>query len=144
MRSRIIIAIGMMALTAAVVQGAGSITASVAPAKNTAKHTIRWTSDASGAVSGPTFTLTTGDIVRIELEPGTGGSQPSIGYDLQITTEAGFDILQGQGADLSNSSAAPPILGPGMRVTSAESFGLVVANAGNAKSGVVRIWIDQP
>lgn len=141
---KIIVAIGLAALAAVAVQGAGSLTASVAPAPGTAKHTIRWTSDAAGSVSGPTFTLTTGDIVRIELEPGTGGSQPSDDYDVEIRNEGGSDILQGQGADLSNAAAAPPILGPDMRVTTAEAFGLVVSNAGNVKSGVVKIWIDQP
>ena len=141
---KVIIAICLAALAAVAAHGAGSITASVAPSPGTAKHTIAWTSDASGSVSGPTFTLTTGDIVRIELEPGTGGSQPTDDYDVEIRNEGGFDILQGQGADLSNVTAAPPILGPDMRVTTAEAFSLVVANAGNVKSGVVKIWIDQP
>lgn len=109
---------------------------------------LAWTSDGSGDVNGTTTALC-GAIVRVEFIPGAGGVQPSALYDVTLLSASGIDLLAGQGANLSNSAAsqvAPACpFTDGTTVSIAppqvnEAVTLVVANAGNAKSGTVVIY----
>lgn len=108
------------------------------------RFTFTWVSDGSGGVSGDvtTIRLMVGEIVRVEIIPNGGATQPSDLYDLTLLDTHGVDILGGAGANLSNS-AATMVVHPDIRIGSDETFQLVIANAGNAKGGTVKIWVGR-
>ncbi len=125
--------------------GTVTLTAATTPADSrTARYTFTWAANASGAVSGDTTTITfvSGTIARVELIPDSGGTQPTDLYDLTLLDEHGIDILAGAGANLSNSTGAL-VARPDIPVISGEAFQLVIANAGNAKGGTVKVWIER-
>ncbi len=113
---------------------------------------IVWTSDASGNVSANTVEMPSGSFVMVQFVPGTAGVQPTDLYDVTFTDAAGtnaFDDGTGTsiGANLSNVNASkkvPFIFGASSTFVRAwMPSGLytpVVANAGNAKSGTIRIY----
>lgn len=126
-------------------RAAGTVTRTAAESfgDRTSKYTYTWVSDGSGDVSGDTTTIVvaTGDVVRIEIVPNGGGTQPTDLYDLTLLDSHGVDMLDGQAANLSNSAAA--VLFTSFRVDSSETFQLVIANAGNAKGGTLKLWVSR-
>jgi hypothetical protein len=115
------------------------------------KVTLAWTSDASGAVSGNAFAVPRGELLQVKFKPGAGGAQPSDQYDLTLIDSDSVDMLAGVGGNLSNSAGAlfAPIIGDGttkaqrVLLDGTGTLDLVVANAGNAKSGTVVLWIGR-
>lgn len=105
------------------------------------KHVVVWTSDASGDVSGSTVSVDFGTLLRVTFVPGSGGVQPSDLHDITLLDAYGIDLLLGQGANLSSS--APAAIQPGL-IVEPGNLQLVVANAGNAKSGTVTLLIGGP
>lgn len=115
------------------------------------RHALAWVSDASGNVNGtPTTAAIRGTILKVEFKPDTGGTQPTNAYDVTLTDTAGVDVLAGQGANLSNSTATAVV--PGVPFTDgtttavapcvvAEALTLNVSNAGNAKGGQVILYV---
>ena len=129
---------------------AGTVTAtSTRLAGGVRRTTLAWTSDASGAVSGTSTSLAAGTVVGVAFTPGSGGTQPTDLYDVTLLcADHSVDALGGEGANLSNAAAthkqpmvsnagtsgfARPWLHPG-------NYQLVVANAGNAKTGTVEVF----
>lgn len=108
-------------------------------------YTIAWTSNASGAVSGNSFPVLLGEIKQVKFVPASGGTQPTDLYDVTLVDADGLDVLNGMGANLSNASPALiTSLGVWTAAPAASSpvtFDLVVANAGNAKSGTVYLMV---
>lgn len=105
------------------------------------KYSVAWTSTAGGAVSGNAFTIVAGAIVSVRFIP--GGTTPSDLYDVTLAETSGnSDLLLGQGADRSNANSSilafdPPFVQDGSR-----TIDVVVANAGNAKTGTVVILVQ--
>ncbi len=102
---------------------------------------LAWTSTSGGDVSAHSFTPKRGRLVQVKFVPGASSVQPSADYDVTLVDSDGADLLQGEGADLSNSAAsfvtfATPVQLPGGAID------LVVANAGNAKQGTVVLWVE--
>lgn len=124
---------------------AGSI---VITRQQTSPQVVRlvWTSDASGVVSGTTVHVE-GVIERVVFVPGAGGVQPTDAYDLLLNDADGVDVLAGKGANLSqtNKTQVCPFIGDGTTtnkpVAVAGTLELVAANAGNAKSGTVVLYV---
>lgn len=111
---------------------------------------LAWLSDASGDVNGNASRGVNGEIVCVEFKPDGGGTQPSSLYDVTLTDAAGVDVLAGQGANLSNSTATAVVPGvpfkDGTTTSTAkrhvnDALTLVVTNAGNAKGGQVILYI---
>ncbi len=117
---------------------------------------VNWTSDASGAVNGNAFNLPSGSIVSVLFSPGTGSSQPTDLYDVDLVDALGVSIFDdGTGASIGanlsnvNSSRKVPFIG-GATTTFVRTwvFGgiaqyeLRVTNAGNVKSGSLDIFIS--
>ena len=102
---------------------------------------IDWTSDASGdfekTVTDPPAFF--GRIIQLETKPGSGDDQPSDLYDVTITNAMGADILDGEGANRSNSSAQVAFLTHSVLVAGPLTF--KVANAGNAKKGTIAVLL---
>lgn len=112
--------------------------------KGVAEYTFAWTSSAGGAVSGNPQPVKAGTLIGVKFKPGSGGSQPTDLYDLTLIDTDSVDVLAGLGANLSqtNSTRAVPLLSTSGRIYfEAGNLDLVVANAGNAKSGTVYLWV---
>lgn len=115
------------------------------------KVTLAWTSDASGDVSGSPTTYLTGEILRVVIVP-SGTAAPTTLYDVTLRSYGGdgIDLLAGQGANLSATVASHVKPGvpfkDGTTTATApiavdDQLELVVANAGNAKSGTVTLYL---
>lgn len=130
-------------LSSSLIQAAGTATVTFAtPVPGYATYSIAWTSTAGGAVSANSFTIRPGRIVQIEFAPGAGGVQPTDLYDVTLVDSRSIDYLAGSGANLSNATSTVVSKDPAL-ITAGATLDLVVANAGNAKSGTVTIWVAQ-
>lgn len=132
---------------------AGTLTTSgkdPGPLAGASRIKLDWTSDAAGAVNG-TKVRVRGRLANVVFIPGTGGTQPSASYDIVLNDEAGFDVLSGKGANLSNSvitrispavphTDAVPTVGVG-DVYVDEELELQVSNAGASKTGSVWLYV---
>jgi hypothetical protein len=92
----------------------------------------------------PTVGKIIGTLQRVVFVPGSGIVQPTDLYDVTLTDEADIDVLSGQGANLSNTTAFDVC--PGVEVTDgvlsdvmprilADVLTLNVTNAGDTKQG---------
>jgi len=107
-----------------------------------------WTSDASGNVSGTDTGRITGEILRVVTNP--GATAPTDNYDVVITDADGVDVLGGTGADRDTTSSEQfvPVI---QTVVGSNTYGstvfvdsvlsLSITNAGNAKQGVVTMYL---
>lgn len=122
---------------------------------NILKYEVVWTSDSAGVVSGNTFDMVVGTIIAVEFVPGTGGSAPTTLYDVDMLDAENvtmFDDGAGTsvGSNLSATEASHkvPLVGTtGVTIYRRWHHGgavqPIVANAGNAKSGTVNIFVSQ-
>lgn len=99
-----------------------------------------WVSDASGDYTETSNTNIDGLIIRALFIPNSGGTQPSDLYDVTLLDEKLVDVLQGYGANRSNSNINDVRFDTPYQSAVNEKLKLVVANAGNAKGGTVRIY----
>lgn len=102
---------------------------------------IKWTwlSTAGGAADLITTKHYFGEVIAVVTDP-DGTDAPTDDYDITITDAEGYDVLQGAGAnrDTANTETAVP-------AAKSVAFGtltLNVTNAGNAKAGVVVLYIQ--
>lgn len=133
-----VLVVGVLgALSVRTVEAAGSVVVTTTRLTvSKVQYSVVWTSDVSGAVSGNAFEVTKGELQQVEFAPGTGGTQPTDLYDVTLVSGNGNDLLRGSGANLSNT------LTPGFTYSPrwfhrGGTLDLVVANAGNAKTGTV-------
>tara|TARA_R110002110_G_scaffold365517_1_gene575518 strand:- start:196 stop:579 length:384 start_codon:yes stop_codon:yes gene_type:complete len=125
---------------------AGSITTTVSKKNSIVKYKMDWLSDASGDVDVDAIAMVQGEIQSVHYFPDAGGTQPSDNYDLTMADSYGVDILTATGANLSQTTDtyAVPALSTYFKVViEAGSYDLVVANAGNAKGGIVEVVIRE-
>lgn len=105
------------------------------------KITFAWTSDASGNVSG---TLTTksynGALERLVTVPAGGGSAPTNLYDITMLDQDSTDVLMAAGADRSSANTEQ-VQRTSLGVVANDKLELRIANAGNAKSGTVYLYL---
>ena len=114
---------------------------------------IAWTSDAAGAVSGNTIEMPSGSVCSVHFIPGAGGVAPTTLYDVTFTNSDGINLfddgtgLASIGANLSATVATmkvPFIAGASSTFVRAWLAGglytPVVANAGNAKEGTIKVF----
>ena len=125
---------------------AGSITTSVSKDGSLVKYKMDWLSDASGDVDVDAIAMVQGEIQSVHYFPDAGGTQPSDNYDLTMADTYGVDILTGTGSNLSQTTDtyAVPALSTYFKVViEAGSYDLVIANAGNAKGGIVEVLVRE-
>ena len=123
---------------------AGSITTTVSKKNSLVQYKMDWLSDASGDVNVDAIPMIQGEIQSVHYFPDAGGTQPSDNYDLTMADSYGVDILTGTGANLSQTTDtyAVPALSTYFKVViEAGSYDLVIANAGNAKGGIVEVIV---
>lgn len=117
-------------------------------------YSVTWTSDAAGDVNGNTFAMSVGTILAVEFIPGTGEVVPTALYDVDLLDAENvtmFDDGSGTsiGANLSATEATHkvPLAGlTGVTIYRRWHHGgnvqPTVANAGNAKSGKINIYLS--
>jgi hypothetical protein len=114
------------------------------------EYVSAWTSNASGVASDTINLVQGGELVGVQFVPGTSGNQPTDSYDVTALDAYSFDVLMGQGANLSNSTVTkvcPTIPAKDGTTTStgpqpvSGTITIAVANAGNAKSGTVVFYV---
>lgn len=104
------------------------------------KITFAWTSTAGGIASATTDEAYSGEVRRLVTKPGAAGVQPTDQYDVTVNDEDGTDALMSAGANRSNVNTEQ-VLASSLGVVANDTLSLSVANAGNAKSGVVYLYI---
>ena len=130
---------------------AGSITATpIDLGGGYTKYSIVWTSDVAGAVTENPGAIKRGHIHQAKFIPNSGGTQPTDLYDMTLldAISGGFDHLTGTGTNLSNANrnTVVPLIGDGTTKNQCvfhEGGNLypTVANAGNAKGGVLELIV---
>lgn len=121
---------------------AGTVTLSsnlAAKKGNVGKAVVAWTSDSNGDADGLNISFN-GNIRRVVTIP-DGSDAPSVDYDIVLDDEDGTDVMAGGLADrhTSNSESVVPTH------DTAVYAGLllpVISNAGDGKSGVIKIYYD--
>lgn len=102
-----------------------------------------WLSTAAGAADLVTANVYNGILTHVVFIPDGGGTQPTDQYDVTVTNPDGVDVLNGNGANLSN--AANVIKSryetANLLAVANEPLTLNVTNAGNAKGGRVVLYI---
>jgi hypothetical protein len=126
---------------------AGAITFSAQIHRTIRRLVLAWTSSAGGAVQEILSPVVSGELLRVVFAPGAGAVQPSANYDVTLLDEDGFDVLGGLGANRSNAAKEEvvPLTGDGVTTNQRRALDgvldLRVANAGNAKSGTVTLYV---
>jgi hypothetical protein len=104
-------------------------------------YTIVWTSSSGGAVSGNTLGIGNGDVFQVQTVPSTSAAPTDL-YDLQLKDSLGsVNILGTAGDNLSTSTSKIIQLVPAIYLDKSATFDLVIANAGDTKSGTVYVWV---
>jgi hypothetical protein len=105
------------------------------------KVVFDWTSADSGAADATTTAYLTGRIVYSAQIPNAGGTQPTNAYDVVVTDADAVDVLNGLGANLSNSASTFKAESDGLGAVVESQLTLAVTNAGNAKGGKTILFI---
>lgn len=100
-----------------------------------------WLSTAGGAADKVTVNAFDGLLERAVFIPDGGGTQPTDLYDVTITDPDGVDVLAGLGANLSNAATVVKTHADGLTAVSGQLLTLNVTNAGNAKGGIVILYL---
>ena len=126
---------------------AGTVTYTISKTRTVRKVKLAWVSSAGGAADYVSDYLS-GQILRVVFKPDSGGTQPSDLYDVTLKDDEGQDVLQGLGANLSNTTVKEivPVVTNGTAGNMApvaidDTLTLAVTNAGNAKGGQIIIWL---
>lgn len=100
-----------------------------------------WLSTDAGAVSSSTLQQYTGAIVKVVFKSDAGGTQPTDAYDVTILDSDGFDVLNGEGANINR---AAPVIKTNLDVSMfvmGTTLTLTIAAAGDAKGGEVYLYV---
>jgi hypothetical protein len=104
-----------------------------------AKIKVAWLSDdAAGTASGQTVNAYTGELIRLVTNP--GAAAPSDNYNLQVLDEDSEDAAMGAGL-LRDTANTEMVLGSSLGAVFESKLTFSIANAGNAKNGVVYLYI---
>lgn len=107
------------------------------------EYVFAWTSTAGGAVEDNESVEQVADrVLQVETIP-SATAAPTADYDVTLEDGNGVDMLQGQGANRS-ASAAEGVVFDTPTIITTRAMVLKVTNAGNAKSGTVRIIMGPP
>lgn len=121
--------------------GTLTVTTTYSASSGMTLYTLAWTSTAGGAVSGNAFAVKRGRIIQVKFVPAAAGDQPTDLYDVTLIDEHSIDLLNGQGANLSNATGLYLQFNPSLWHDETQDLDLVVANAGATKKGTVYLWV---
>lgn len=129
-------------LVAVLAFGAGTVVTTETTHTSVKRVKFAWTSSAGGAADATTTGFYTGQILAIATDP-DGTDVPTANYDVAINDDDGVDVLNGAGANKSDSltETISASLGVSLGYVVSSKLTLAVTNAGNAKKGVVYVFI---
>lgn len=118
---------------------AGTVTIVEVTHSSIKKITFDWLSSSGGAADATTTEYFDGVFLAVSFEPDSGGTAPSDNYDVVLEDADGRDLLLAQGAnlDLAINEAVVSRMLP----VAKSQITLGVTNAGDAKGGVVTVWL---
>jgi hypothetical protein len=100
-----------------------------------------WTSGTGaegGTVSSQTTATYDGKIIGLTTDP--GATAPTDNYDLTILDAQGHDVLLGAGIDRDTANTEN-VVETSLGAVAGSRLTLTIANAGDAKIGVVILWV---
>jgi hypothetical protein len=137
----------------------GTVTVTEETFSHVKKISFAWESEDGGGDAGKATKTTeesyTGQIARVVTIP-DGTDAPSDNYDVQLLDEDGVDALLGAGADRDTANTeqivalnsepsvlweGSGVLGAPLGVVANDQLTLSITSAGNAKKGVVHVYI---
>lgn len=116
---------------------AGTVTILESYFGDVAKLKWAWTSSAGGAADLESALSYYGEVLHALFDP--GATAPTDDYDATIVDEEGYDVLQGGGAN--RDTANNEVVVPTARSLAFGKLTLHITNAGNAKNGVVILYV---
>lgn len=96
-------------------------------------------SAADGSAAGTTIYAYDGAVLRFVAVPDAAATQPTNLFDIVLNDEDGYDILAGQGANLSNAAATTVVASMGAIAT--DKVTLVATNMGDSKGVTLYLYI---
>ena len=118
---------------------AGTVTITEITHTSAKKVTVTWTCSSGGAADGTTTKAFDGKVVGFTTDPDDTDA-PADNYDIVINDADGHDVLLGAGAD-RDTLDTEHVVGASLSAVAGSKLTLAVTNAGNAKKGVVILWI---
>lgn len=98
-----------------------------------------WLSDSNGDATATTTNKYTGRVIWAVFEPDSGDTQPTSAYDVTVVDGDSYDVLNANGADLSNAANVYKSKEDKLGAVYDSTLSLIVANAGDAKGGQVTL-----
>lgn len=123
---------------ATVGHAAGTVTTAEITHTSVRKITFTWTSSSGGAADATTTAAFDGRVIGLITDP--GAAAPTDDYDLAITDADGHDVLLGAGANRDTVNTEYVTEGS-LAGVAGSKLTLAITNAGNAKQGVVVLFI---
>ena len=102
-----------------------------------------WLCTDGGAVVGSVTTdYYTGIIARMEMVPDAATTTPTAAYTLTLKDDSGVDLLSGLGVGSATATATvSKVFGDGLGIAVNTKLTMAVAAAGDAKGGILNIYI---
>jgi hypothetical protein len=108
-----------------------------------AKIVWDWTSAADGTVVSKTARGFTGEVVRVVIDSDASSTAPTAAYDLVINDDDGNDVINAAGADINIALVIQKFPKDGLAWVSNSNLTLSITNAGDAKGGLVYLYIRE-
>lgn len=97
------------------------------------------TSATDGSATATTTNAFSGEVLRFVSVPGAGGDQPTAAFDIAVNDADGYNILAGQGADLSNAATTTVVVNMGCVAN--DLLSLAATNMGDQNKATVYVYI---
>lgn len=97
------------------------------------------TSHTDGTASDETTNAFSGEVLRMVAVPASGGDQPTDQFDIEVQDEDGYDILAGQGGNLSNAS--PTTVVASMGAIANDKMTVSATNMGDTKKADIIVYV---
>lgn len=117
---------------------AGTVTTSETVHTSVKKIVWTWTSAAGGAADATTSNAYDGKLIGLTTDP--GATAPTDNYDVAVTDSEGHDVLLGAGANRDTANTEH-VAEANLGAVAGSKLTLAVTNAGDAKEGVVVLYL---
>jgi hypothetical protein len=139
---RLLLCVALVLIPAIAWAAAGTATKTETTPFAVKKIVWSWTSGTAGeggTVTSATTASFTGKIIGLTTDP--GATAPTDNWDVTITDSAGHDVLLGAGADRDTANTEN-VASASLGAVAGSPLTLNITNAGDAKTGVVILWIQ--
>lgn len=92
-----------------------------------------------GTATATTDNAFSGEVLRLVVVPGSAALQPTDNFDIAINDADGYDILAGQGADLSNAATSTKV--GSMGCVANDKLSLAASNMGDQNGATIIVYL---